>query len=72
MTYEQVYEVLQRVPTAKRDLLKITDDPILIQLAETTKLKVPPQDAADQLQKKMNSRTLPFYTVLKGNVGGGI
>lgn len=72
MTYEQVYEVLQRVPGAKRDLIKITDDPILLKLAETTRLRTPPQDAADRLQKKMNANSLPFYTVMRGNFDGHV
>jgi hypothetical protein len=35
LTFEQVESVLQRVPCAKKDLMRITDDPILLAMAQT-------------------------------------
>jgi hypothetical protein len=70
LTYEEVYEVLRRVPRAKADLIRITNDPTLLQLAQTTQLARSPQDEADMVQKRLNRNTLPFYTLFRGNVGG--
>lgn len=70
MTYEQVYKVLQRVPIAKRDLLRITTDQILIRLANTTAIIVPIQEDDRIAQKRLLANSLPYYTVLRGNVDG--
>jgi len=72
MTYEQVYEVLRRVPKAKADLIRITSDPTLLQLAQTTQLVQCPQIEADRVQRRLNRNTLPFYTLFRGNIGGDV
>lgn len=87
MTFEQVFLVLQRVPQAKNDLLRITSDPVLIELANEVK---PVDDeieadvkAAHMINKGAQARlgattareldqSLLFYNVLKGNTGGDI
>ena len=70
MTYGQVHRVLQRVPCAKRDLLRITTDQCLIRLANTTPLIVPPQEDNRVAQQRLLRNSLPYYTVLRGNTGG--
>lgn len=70
MTYEQVHRVLQRVPYAKAQLLKITSDECLIRLANNTKLIVPPQEASQLVERRLNANTIPYYTVLRGNTDG--
>lgn len=70
LTYEQVHRVLQRVPCARSHLLKITDDECLVRLAKTTKLVVPPCEDALLVQRKLNANSLPYYTVIRGNVDG--
>jgi hypothetical protein len=74
LTYDQVEFVLLRNPDAKRDLLRVTSDPTLIQLAHETGL------VADEIEDGMIAyriinnpkQTLPFYTVLRGNIDGTI
>ena len=72
LTFEQVYFVLQKNPKAKADLLRITTDPTLIQLANET--RPINQDAIDdrRAEKIINGNTLPFYTVLRGNTDGSV
>lgn len=73
MTYEQVWLVLKRVPGAADHLRRITSDPKLIRMANETKTlaqdQAEEQAAHDRINKGPNS--LPFYTVLRGNSGGG-
>ncbi len=73
LTFEQVYYVLQRVPQAKPDLLRITSDPVLIQLANDSRLVTDEiesnQKAADMINKQ---GTLPFYTLMRGVIDGSI
>jgi len=72
LTYDQVYFILQRNPNAKADLLRVTNDPHLLELARNSQL------IADQFQDNMTpyrvinnpARTLPFYTLFKGNLNG--
>ena len=71
LTYEQVYAVLQRVPRAASDLQRITSDPTLLTLARETHLVS--QDAKDDRRAEVlvnRNNTLPFYTVLNGNIDG--
>jgi hypothetical protein len=78
LTYCQVWAVLERVPRAKADLLKITTDPTLISLANDSRLVSDEiesdQAAADMINKGKGTGagTLPFYTVLRGNTDGSI
>lgn len=70
LTYEQVQYILSRVPQAKKDLLRITTDPKLLDLANST--KPINQEALDDAAavKRLHRNTLPFYTVLRGNLNG--
>lgn len=70
MTYGQVIEVLASVPYAARQLTAITDDPCLLMLARTIKLKIPEQEDDAIAQNRLNRNTLPYYTVFRGNTGG--
>lgn len=73
VTWEQLYMVLRKVPQAKRDLQRITTDPILLKLAAETRLETDEieddKQAADLINKK---NTLPMYTVFRGNFDGSI
>lgn len=66
VTFEVVIRVLTHIPRAKQDLLNITDDTMLIQIANTTGLVEPPQDDSDRIQKRLNARTIPYYTLFRG------
>lgn len=70
LTYEQVSLVLQRVPGAKEDLMRITDDPILLALARDSRLVGSDLDESEQVRKRLHENSLPMYTVLKGNFDG--
>jgi hypothetical protein len=72
LTYSQVWILLQRVPKAKSDLLRITDDPILVRMAESSKLVESPHDEDERMRKKLHENSLPMYTVLKGNIDGSL
>jgi hypothetical protein len=41
-------------------------------LAETTHLSQDTKEDNAILEKKINANTLPFYTLFKGKIGGGI
>lgn len=72
LTYGQVIRVLRTVPCAGADLLKITDDPCLVELANKVKLIVPEKEQNAILSKRMSKGSLPYYTLFKGNTGGSI
>jgi hypothetical protein len=61
-----VVRVLEHIPRAKKDLLAITDDEMLIQMANTIKLVVPDQEENDIVQKRLSANTLPYYTLFRG------
>lgn len=65
MTECQVVESLQRSQKAKDDLMKVTSNEYLRNLAQTTPL-LPTTNEGDQLQKEMNQNSLPFYSVFRG------
>lgn len=73
LTYGQVYYILVRNPDAKRDLLKITDDPALVALANQSSLMMDEKEDNAQSAARINNpkHTLPYYTLFKGNPGGG-
>jgi hypothetical protein len=71
LTYEQVWTVLMRNPDAKRDLQRITSDPVLLTLAANTRLIEPEQDDDQRFAKRVNGGASPFYTLFRGNMGGG-
>lgn len=72
LRYEQVEFVLQRNPNAKPDLLRVTDDPTLLQIARESSLVI--SDIQDNLTpyRVINNpkQTLPFYYVFRGNIDG--
>mgnify|MGYP001298665663 CR=1 FL=1 len=73
MTFEQVWIVLLRVPQAKKDLLRITENADLLTLASQTSLIQDPIEddkKVDYLINKQN--TLPYYTLLRGNIDGSV
>ncbi len=72
LTYEQVHAVLERVPQARAHLLKITSDPVLIRLANTTRLRVAEIESNKAATDRINANTLPYYTVLRGNTDGSV
>ncbi len=70
LTFDQVWFILGKNPRAKRDLLRITSDPQLIELANNTKLVVDELEDAKVPERLVNKNTIPFYTVLRGNING--
>lgn len=72
MTYEQVWFILTRNPNAKRDLMRITTDPILLSLARESGLVETDQQADEQAAKRLNANSLVFYTHMRGNPFGDI
>lgn len=78
LTYDQVWCVLERVPRAKTDLMKITKDPTLLSLARDSILvsdDIECDKAASDLINKgraPGAGTLPYYTLFRGNSDGSI
>lgn len=73
LTFDQLYTVLLRNPNAKRDLLRITSDPLLISLANEVKLIADPLEDDKIVEKMINGKgTLPFYTQFRGRPDGSI
>ena len=70
MTFEQVSLTIQRVPGAKEDLMRITDDPLLLAMARNSQLVVDPIDEDEQMRKRLHRNSLPYYTVFAGNTDG--
>jgi len=71
ISWEELYLTLRKIPQAKADLMRITSDPILLQLARETRLESDELEddkaAADRINK---DNTLPFYTIFRGNIDG--
>jgi hypothetical protein len=63
----QIIDVVSRQPRARADLLRVTSDPHLRELAVTT-----PQLGTDESEDKemsdinRNSESIPFYTIFRG------
>jgi len=72
LSYDQVFYILSTVPNAKRDLLRITCDKNLVDLANTTKLIQPDSEADKTVTNLVNRNTIPFYTAFRGNIDGSI
>lgn len=72
MTYEQVTAVLERIPEAREDLMRITDDPTLLNMAMDVPLTEGEHEDADQLKAKLDPVSLPYYSVLNGNIDGTV
>lgn len=65
----QIINSLQRNERARRDLLRVTSDEHLLELAKTVP-SLPTTEEGDELQKDLNRNTesLPFYTQFRGNI----
>lgn len=61
----QVINSLQRSQKAKDDLLKVTSNEYLRNLARTIPL-LPGINEGDELQKELNQNSIPFYSVFRG------
>ena len=71
-TYDDVYQVLLRVPAAAKDLARITDKRDLQTLAATVKVELDPLDDDRVFAKRLNANTLPIYTFFHGNLFGDV
>jgi hypothetical protein len=67
MTESQVINSIQRDPTARADLLRVTSSRHLRHLAETLP-DLPKVEEGDQLQKEINAQadSIPFYSIFRG------
>lgn len=69
MREQQVIYVLERDDKARADLLKVTTDPRLLELARTVP-RLPTVELADaqqaQFNQPNNSGSIPFYAVFRG------
>lgn len=72
LTYDEVAYVLAKNPKSRGDLLRITNDPRLIRLANEVRPANQEQIDDQRAAKLINSNTLPFYNVLRGNLDGSI
>ena len=74
LTFAEVYTVLIRNPSAKKDLLRITHDIDLITLANNSALIQDPLDADSRATNLINKgpNSLPIYTLFHGNTDGSI
>jgi len=69
MTEEQVIYSLERDEQARADLLQITSDPHLLELAKTIP-RLPTVEQTDveqaELNQPNNSGSIPFYSIFRG------
>jgi len=69
MTEDQVVNMLERNEQARADLLRVTSDPHLLELAQTTK-RLTTAEEADLQQKWVNRNekpaSIPFYGIFRG------
>lgn len=72
MTYGQVVRVLAHYPGAGQQLIAITDDPTLHSLANTVGLVIDPIEDDDKARKRIDANSLPYFTLIRGNVDGSI
>ena len=65
----QVIYSLERDELARQDLLRVTSDAHLLELANTVP-PLPTTEEGDDLQKKLNrnAQSLPFYNQFRGNI----
>ena len=61
----QVINSLQRSQKAKDDLLRVTSNEYLRNLANTLPL-LPTGNEGDTLQKEVNQNSIPFYSIFRG------
>jgi hypothetical protein len=73
ITYEVVIHVLSHIHRAANDLREITDDPMLLELANKIGIVRDEKEDNDILRERISGRnTLHFYTVLRGNIDGSV
>lgn len=65
ITEDQFIGVIQRDPLARTDLVRVTDNAYLLNLAAITPM-LPTVPEGDELQRQMNQNTMVLYTVFKG------
>lgn len=65
MELPQIINSIQRDDQARSDLLKITDNEYLLNLAHTLP-PLPKVNEGDVLQKEMNQNSIPFYSIFRG------
>ena len=70
ITYDDVYQVLLRFPTAAADLARITDKRDLQTLARTIKVMMDPLDDDKIFAKRLNAGAPAYYSVMHGNFDG--
>jgi hypothetical protein len=70
LTYGQVIAVLERHPKAAEHLLRITDDPTLVRLANTVRLVEPEIVSNKRATNLINANTYQYYTLFRGNIDG--
>ena len=70
LTYDQVYYILQRNRSAKKDLLRVTTNPALVFLANQSALIMDPIEEDLRPSNLINNpkKTLPYYTLFKGRL----
>lgn len=68
MTEDQVVGVLKVDDRARADLLKVTSDTRLRELADTV-TRLPEKEESDKLQSEINRNkdSIPFYSIFRGN-----
>lgn len=74
MTEDQVIYSVQRNDRARADLLRVTTNPRLLEIARTVP-RLPTVELADEEQKDINRPTtaasIPFYAIFQGRPPGG-
>lgn len=69
LTPAQVIDIVERDPKARADLLRVTSDPTLLDIARHTK-PLPTAEEADLQQKWVNKdeapASIPFYALFRG------
>ena len=66
LNQEQLVYILERDELARRDLIKVTSDPFLLEKAATVP-RLDTTEEVDVIQSNINQNTLPFYTAFRGN-----
>lgn len=67
MCEDQIIDVLTRDDRARADLLRVTTDPHLLELARTVP-RLPSMEPEDALQKEINrdKDSIPFFSIFRG------
>jgi hypothetical protein len=69
MTEAQIIFAVERDDRARKDLLRVTTNPRLLEIARETP-RLPTVEEADDIQRKMNrnqtAASIPFYAIFRG------